>query len=453
MAERSALSDLPASRLGQNKVEPIFGNDLIDVLVVGAGIVGLASAYHIKLNEPSARVLVIEKAQAPGQGDTAKSVGGVRNVFSSQMSRILGDTSVDFYHDQEKNGADLKLRFFGYLWLMSDKQFQTYESIKDDLHRDSVQVKVWSIDELKEMIPDFRLVLDHGDLEIQAMDLQDVAAGVQGIKCGKISVERLVRFYEEEFHKLGGEILYGLHVERLLVEPLKKLAIEGEPFEWQDKAITGVKIPGGEIRARKVVIATGTWGRELLEPVGVDSHMSPVRKMVFILRGPRVETLLSTQGFNEHGVLPMTLFPKSGLYLSPFPSEHSFYSAMTEGLGHPFALSENQPVDENYYVYNVNPVLSKYVPALSGLRPSSMYAGRQDWSSTDKNPYIFEVGNAVVATASSGNGISKGDAIGRIVAAVARGEGVAGLYGGKKFEVRKLGVAERIIERETFALH
>jgi glycine/D-amino acid oxidase-like deaminating enzyme len=149
----------------------------------------------------------------------------------------------------------------------------------------------------------------------------------------------------------------------------------------------------------------------------------------------------------------MTLFPKNGLYLSPFPSEHAFYCAMTEGLGHPFALSENQPAEESFYINNINPVLSKYVPGLSGVRPASMYAGRQDWSSTDKNPYIFEVGNAVVALASSGNGISKGDAIGRAVATVSRGAEVAELYGGERFEVSKLGIAGRIIERETFALH
>lgn len=442
-----------SQKLEPKPPESVPDGSIVDVLVVGAGIVGMASAYHIKREDPSKRVLVIEKAPASGQGDTAKSAGGVRNVFSSQISRTLADTSVNFYREQEKNGADLKLRFVGYLWLMSKRQFVNYEGIKENLHKDGVEIRVWDIQELKEMMPGFKLALDRGDKETKIMYLEDVFAGVQGIKCGTIAVERLVKFYEEEFHKLGGETLYSLPVEKLLVEPREKLGIEGEPFEWQDKTITGVTTPRGNIRARKVVLAIGTWGRGLLEPVGIDSHMSPVRKTIFVLRGPKVETLLSTPGFNDSGVLPMTLFPKNGLYLAPFPSEHAFYTAITEGLGHPFALSENQSAEESYYLYNVNPVLSKYVPTLAGLRPSNMFAGRQDWSSTDKNPYIFEAGNAVIAIASSGNGISKGDAIGRIVAAMARGDQIAELYGGQRFEVNRVGVAGRIIERETFALH
>jgi hypothetical protein len=75
---------------------------------------------------------------------------------------------------------------------MSKKQFQTYENIKENLHRDEVQVKVWSVEELREMISDFRPVLDHSGPETQMMNLEDVVAGVQGV--GTIAVERLVRF-------------------------------------------------------------------------------------------------------------------------------------------------------------------------------------------------------------------------------------------------------------------
>ena len=58
--------------LGRKKKPTVFDGNIPDVLVVGAGIVCLASAYHIKRQEPSVKVLVIEKAPAPGQGDTAK---------------------------------------------------------------------------------------------------------------------------------------------------------------------------------------------------------------------------------------------------------------------------------------------------------------------------------------------------------------------------------------------
>jgi glycine/D-amino acid oxidase-like deaminating enzyme len=422
-----------------------------DVLVIGGGIVGLASAYHIKRGDPSASVLLIDKASAAGQGDTAKSAAAVRDMFSSEIARTLASTTIDFYADLQNRGVDLGLRFIGYLWLMSRRQFQKFEMLQETLRQDNLQFRVWSADELKQMIPDFKPFLAHTDSEVEVMNLEDVTAAVQGIKCGIIAAEKLVRFYEGEFCRLGGEVMYRLPVEKLLVEASSKLGIEGEPFEWQEKVIAGAKTLNGEIRARKVVLALGAWGRELLDPIGLDCHMNPIRKTIFVLKGSKVQHLLTTAGFNADGILPMTVLPRGGVYLRPVPGEMSLYTAMTEGWGRSFALTENQPAEESFFLYNLSPLLSKYFPILEGVRPANMWAGRQDWSCTDKNPYIFQKGNAVIALGTSGNGIMKADAIGRIVAALTRNEETAELWG-KKFEVSKVGLTDRIIEHESFAL-
>ena len=58
-----------------------------DVLVVGAGIIGLSSAYHLKQNHPELSVLIIDRAPAAGQGDTAKSNAAVRDTFTSYLNR------------------------------------------------------------------------------------------------------------------------------------------------------------------------------------------------------------------------------------------------------------------------------------------------------------------------------------------------------------------------------
>lgn len=424
-----------------------------DVLVVGAGVIGLASAYYIKRAAPSARVLLIDKAPAAGQGDTAKTAAAVRDMFSSEISRTLAQTTICYYEDlQRMHDVDLGLEFIGYLWLMLEKQFQQFGAMQENMRRDGLQFRVWSAEELREKIPGFRPSLNHSDPETQTMNLRDITGAVQGLRCGIIAAERVVKFYEEEFCRLGGVPVYSLPVEKLLVVPRSRLGIDGEPFEWQQKIITGVKTPRGEIRARKIVIAPGAWGRELLDPIGLDSHMNPVRKMIFVLKGQKAESLLATRGFNEEGVLPVTVLPVCGLYLRPNPREGSFYSAMSEGLGRSFALTEDQSAEESFYIYNISPVLSNYFPVLKGVRPSSMWAGRQDWSCTDKNPYIFDKGNAIIVLGTSGNGIMKADAVGRVVAALSRGEEVAELHGGRKFEVSKLGVADRVIEHENFAL-
>jgi glycine/D-amino acid oxidase-like deaminating enzyme len=425
----------------------------VDVLVIGAGIVGLASAYHIKRRDPSLRVLIIDKAHAAGQGDTAKSAAGVRNIFSSAISRELSSTSISFYEEiQSKRGIHLGLRFISYLWLMTETQLRRFRQSDESMTKSS-DFKLWMASELQERISDFKPVLNKNDTEILAMNLEDIAAGIQGRRCGIIAVEKLVAFYEDEFRKLGGEIEYGLSAEKIIVDPEKRIGIEGEPFEWQQKIIAGAKTPRGEIRARlKTVVAPGAWGRELLDPIGVDCHMNPVRKMIFVLRGPKVQPLFNTSGFNEDNILPLTVLPRGGVYLRPVPGEGSFYASMTEGIGHPYVGTENPPVDDQFYTYNVNPVLSAYFPMLRGVKPHSAWAGRQDWSATDKNPYVFEKANAIIALGTSGNGIMKADAIGRVVAGLTYGESRVELFDGTRFDASKIGVTKRVIEPETFAL-
>ena len=65
-----------------------------DVIVVGAGIIGLSTAYHIKKKRPSTRILVIDQLSSAGQANTAKSASAFRCLFSSETNHVLADSSV-----------------------------------------------------------------------------------------------------------------------------------------------------------------------------------------------------------------------------------------------------------------------------------------------------------------------------------------------------------------------
>lgn len=49
-----------------------------DAVIVGAGILGLSTTYHIKNKNPNAQILVVDKLNAAGQASTAKSVSAFR---------------------------------------------------------------------------------------------------------------------------------------------------------------------------------------------------------------------------------------------------------------------------------------------------------------------------------------------------------------------------------------
>ncbi|MFX1486442.1 MAG: FAD-dependent oxidoreductase, partial [Promethearchaeota archaeon] len=151
----------------------------IDVLIVGAGILGLASAYHLKHKHPDKSVLLVDRNSAAGQGNTAKSAALFRNVFSSPTNFMLADSSVDFYvHAQNELGYDLGLKKLGYMWLLSSRQYGRYVSIFEEMMKNDVELKTFEKEDLTRMIPGINLEFDPDDEEARILGLENIEKGV-----------------------------------------------------------------------------------------------------------------------------------------------------------------------------------------------------------------------------------------------------------------------------------
>ena len=70
----------------------------------------------------------------------------------------------------------------------------------------------------------------------------------------------------------------------------------------------------------------------------------------------------------------------------------------------------------------------------------------------DGQPVIFRVGNIGVAAGTSGSGIMKADAIGRIAASMALEKEEAELFDGTRIKVEVFGLNRRDIDRERIIL-
>ena len=126
----------------------------LDVLVVGAGVIGLSAAYHIKEANPDLSVLVIDGKSSPAQGDTAKSMAGVRDTFTSEVNRLLAGSSIDFYkHVQAELGFNLNLELVGYLWLLTESEFREFESIKPMMQQEGVRFRILEREDLSPAAP------------------------------------------------------------------------------------------------------------------------------------------------------------------------------------------------------------------------------------------------------------------------------------------------------------
>ena len=423
----------------------------IDVIIVGAGIVGLCSAYHILSKEPSSKVLVLERAPSAGQGDTAKSGAAIRNTFTSQVNRTLAETSIDFYcHIQDGLKFPLHLDFVGYLWLLTSEMLEHFTPIIKRMRRDGVALKIWEGHELSDMLQGARLHMDQTDEEAKIMDLKDIAKGLQGLKCGIIHPEKLVEFYEAEIRRMGGNVVYGEPVKSLMLGPTLNLPYE--PIVWRQTSVVGVRTSKEEYRADCTILATGAWTPTLLDPLGIDSHVRTKKRQVFALKGPQVNSLLHSKGFNEQGVLPLTLVPPCSVYLKPNPADETFWTGVADYMGRPFTFEDDPIAEQEYYQYNIYPIISHYFPHFLNVRPFNKWAGHYDMNTIDANPYVFQHPGLIVAVGTSGSGIMKADAIGRIVAAAYAKEDIATLYGGKHFKVSRLGVETRDVEHEEFVI-
>ena len=430
-----------------------------DVLVIGAGIMGIASAYHLKKNSPNKDVLVIDRYGAAAQGNTGRSNAMFRNTFSSKDNQVLSNASIDFYtHIHEEMNEDIGLEKIGYLWLMDDAQLAKSEPYLREMERNGIELRRHTREDLKRLLPGMVGSFD-SDEEAALMSLPEVDGGVFGVKCGRLDPDKLVRFYAKEFARLGGRLAFNTEATSLIIGPAKKLGIEGEPFVWQEHKVEGVATPAGTISAETVVLAGGAWENELLEPAGIECHIKAKKRQLFSIeaKGARLRSLLHTRGFNPRGLLPLVILPKSGVHFKPVSEEEAFWVACEDDVNRPYIDLpdhdlESYQAERSYYDKSVRPILTAYFPDFEDATIKAMWAGLYSYNTIDRTPFASRYENLIVVGGDSGSGIMKGDSLGRIVDALYREQAEAVLYDGTPYKTAKIGFEKRDIEREQWVL-
>jgi FAD-dependent oxidoreductase domain-containing protein 1 len=435
----------------------------VDVVVVGAGIMGVASAFHILEENRGKRVLLVDRYGGPGQGNTGRSNAMFRNTFSSEDNQTLADASIEFYlHVQGDAGQDLGLQRIGYLWLMDEKQLSASEPFLQGMAKNGIEFSRLGPEVVRDRLPG---MVPDGDSGGQAalLGLPRVEGGVFGPKCGRLDPDKLVRYYAGRFAELGGRFAYNTEAKRLVVGPRDPVGIEGEPFVWQESEVAGVELSGqlnGVLRAETVVVACGAWGNELLEPVGVDGHTKAKKRQLFSIeaRGDRaLEGLVRARGFNDLGLLPLVILPKAGVHFKPVSEETALWVACEDEVNRPYIdLPEHDlgsyAAEPGYYEKSVKPVLSGYFPAFEKAKVKAMWAGLYSYNTVDYLPFAFREGNLIVVGGDSGSGIMKGDSLGRVVGSLYAEREEAMLYGEVPYKVSKLSFESRDVEREEWVI-
>ena len=422
-----------------------------DAVVVGAGIIGLATAYHIQQKNPQDKILVIDKMPAAGQGNTSKSAAMFRISFSSPTNLTLVRTSTKFYDEVQRQGTDLKIRRTGYLWLFNGDKYNELEPVLEEMKKNGLEYTLFDPDELEKKIKINTKVSQ--DEESQMMGLTDVHKGVLVPNAGSIGVDSLVKFYELGFRKLSGEISYNTEAYGITVESDTPLGISGEPYFWQKPKITGVKTNKGEIKAKKTIIAAGAWVSSLLRPIGIPTYVEPIKRQIFSIKAntQELKELLHVEGLNPVNCLPFTILT-NGLYIKPALEEDAFWLCYSDGFPRGFNLEDNPQSEENFYNYGIHQVVTKYFPQFKNAQLYTSFAGLYALNTLDKQPVIFEQNGLIVVGGLSGSGIMKADSMGRIATALYNGEETAMLFGDEQFKVSDLSLKNRKVVPEKMVI-
>ena len=393
------------------------------VIIIGAGILGLAGAYHIiRHSERRLNLLVIDRLPGPGRGNTARSAAAYRDIFSSPLNRALSLGSIAFYEKIQREVTPLGLQKIGYLWLLTAHQVHKARGVLDSLIAAGLELDILGPHQLEQLLPQLRM--------------GDISQGLLGRNCGILNPNLLCRFYEQRVRELGGELMYNA--------PVTGFATDG------NGRITGVRVGDQILRADTVVVATGAWMNPTLTPAGLQVPVVPRKRQLFAVaaREGHLQQLLHTPGLNAHNLLPFTILP-GGAYLRPASGSFILGYANED---QPPGLEEHPAAEGDFFAKLLKPQVEPYFPAFGGAVPEYAWAGHYADHPPDSLPFVDRVGGVLVVGGDSGSGIMKADSLGRIVAGFYYGRDRVELGHGHSFRVKDLGLAGRSLAPEELII-
>ena len=403
-----------------------------DTIIVGAGVIGASTAYHLKRLSPKKKVLLIDKNNKVAVGNTAKSAALYRNIFSSRTSQVLANSSISYY---ESIADKISLKELGYFWMLSQDD---YEKVKTGLNKLDDKKDRFEILSVREMPANLKINTT------KSKGFSEVECILYGHRCGSLSAIKLARYYATLFQKLGGKI-------QVLSEITEINLTEKDRFypPWSDVNIKSITDQNGvNYKAKDYVFATGAWTHSLLAPIGIASQIYPQKRQMFTLRIKPDQVALDIKQR-----IPILVLPTGSVYIKPVLQNSLIMVGSANELGNPFQMDTYPPIaDEGYFKNAIEPVLNHYFPQLKDYSLFSKWAGYYAYYWPDKNPVIEKVSNIQWVSGTSGSGIMKADAIGRITAARSLELEEIELFDETKFQVADLSLKKRNVDTEELII-
>jgi sarcosine oxidase subunit beta len=228
-------------------------NNSFDVIIIGGGIIGLSSAYH--LSKRGIKTIILEK-NYPGSGSTTRCIGGIRKQFSTETSiKLMQESMRQFEQMEDQFGFSVEFFQGGYLFLaFTEETLNSFKKIADFQRKFGLNVKILSVEDCLDIVP--------------CLNAEGLYGGVYSPEDAQAYPFKVVEGYIEEIKKNGSIIRPFSEVKKIIVN--------------KDK-VEGVKLSNGEVFFSNTVLnAGGPWATDIGDMVGVSLPIFPEEHEAFI---------------------------------------------------------------------------------------------------------------------------------------------------------------------------
>ena len=225
-----------------------------EVVVIGGGIMGASTAYHLA-KRGCTDVVVLESAEMFGLGSTGLNAGGIRYQFATAVNIELSKLSFGMMERfADEMDQEVSLRRCGYLFMLDAEkdleQFRKNVALQTSL---GVPSRVIGVDDIARLAP-----------EVQ---LDGIIGGTWCPLDGLVDPNGLLQGYVSQGRRLGVTLYTSMPATGIDI-------VAGK--------VTGVTTEDGRIATSNVVIAAGPWSGRVGDLAGIELPVEPIKRQIAV---------------------------------------------------------------------------------------------------------------------------------------------------------------------------
>jgi sarcosine oxidase subunit beta len=345
-----------------------------EIVIVGAGVIGLSIAYHLARRGLTDVVLVDRGYLA--EGASGRNGGGIRQQWSTEINIRLMQQSVELCRRfAVELGVNIWFRQGGYLFLArTDAEVKRLEKNIGLQNRCGVATRMLSPDAAREIVPE--------------LDLTGIVGASYNPTDGILFPWPFLWGYARQAVAMG-------------VKVFTHTPVHAIDRESSSSGGFTVHTSRGAIRARRVINACGSWSPAVGKMLGVDIPTWPIR-----------HEICSSEPLKPF-LKPMVSELSSGLYCSQSMRGEIVGGVTVPGHGSTYAMGSTLEFLATYARR-----LTRLMPVLGDVKILRQWAGPYD-QSPDGNPILGtapEVPDFFMACGFVGHGFMMAPIVGKLYA-------------------------------------